>query len=94
VKKNSLVLIKRLSSHSATEDYVPGLKFGLMTLPYDYAIKGYISQNLRVGDSVCVKKVEEDNFIMYGYFVTAPIIEIYKDGFKTTNSVYSIEFLD
>lgn len=88
-----LVLIKRLSSDDAWEDYVPGMLSGYLTLPVDYAIKGYLQCKVLLGQPVCVKHITEGDTLLKGKFVTSPVVEIFDGGFRTINSVYSIQYL-
>ena len=87
------VCIKRLSSEDQWEDYVPGMLSGYMTLPPDYMIKGYLQTKIIPGQPVHINNIVEGKTLLKGKFVTSPVVEVFKDGFRTINSVYSIEYL-
>ena len=88
-----LVIIKRLSSDDVWEDYVPGMLSGYLTLPQDYTIKGYLQTKILLGQPVCVKHIVEGETLLKGKFVTSPVTQIFNGGFRTINSVYSIQYL-
>lgn len=74
-------------------DYLMGENNGNVSLPIDYWLEGYLTEDLSVGKSVVVSRTNRNGVEIGGLFTTSTVTEITNDGFKTLNSVYKLEYI-
>lgn len=74
-------------------DYVAGEDNGDVSLPVEYYLEGFIREPLTVGKPCLVDRTSRNGIEIAGMFITSEITEITKDGFKTLNSVYKLEYI-
>jgi hypothetical protein len=75
------------------QDYLVGEHNGNVSLPVEYWLEGYIVGELTVGESLVVNRTSRNGIEVGGIFTTSEVTEITKDGFKTLNSVYKLEYI-
>jgi hypothetical protein len=74
-------------------DYVMGEDNGNVSLPIDYWLEGFLTEELAVGKPIVVSRTNRNGVEIGGIFTTSTVTEITKDGFKTLNSVYKLEYI-
>lgn len=74
-------------------DYVMGEDNGNVSLPIDYWLEGFLTEELAVGNPIVVSRTNRNGVEIGGIFTTSTVTEITKDGFKTLNSVYKLEYI-
>lgn len=74
-------------------DYLMGEDNGNVSLPINYWLEGYLTEELIVGKSLTVSRTNRNGVEIGGLFVTSTVTEITSDGFKTLNSVYKLEYI-
>ena len=60
------------------------------SLPVEYTIKGFLLDDIRVGESVTASRYERNGIKVAGLFTSSPVMEIGDGMFKTRNSLYRI----
>jgi len=75
------------------EDYETGKLNGNVSIPVDYWIEGYLTDEPEVGKPVVVDRVNRCGVKMPGIFTSSIVTEITDTGFKTLNSVYNLEYI-
>ena len=63
-----------------------------MSLPVEYTVEGYLTDDIEVGEHVVVQRVLRNGLKCFGMMTTSLVTEITDNGFKTLNSIYKLEF--
>lgn len=81
--------------HSAPpmHEYAAGQDNGNVSLPVEYWLEGFFEQEPEVGKSVIVNRTSRNGEQIGGIFMSSTVTEVTKNGFKTMNSVYTIEYI-
>lgn len=74
-------------------DYVAGEDNGNVSLPVEYYLEGIMPEEPTVGKSLTVIRTSRNGIEIGGLFTTSRVTEVTKDGFKTLNSVYKLEYI-
>lgn len=82
------VELTKVSSYLTGDDYVPGLRGGFTSLPEGFKLTGYLIKEVKLGE--CVEIKVDRGLIYGGRFVSNPVTQITKDGFKTKGAVYTL----
>lgn len=82
-----------LYAASPMDTYEAGKDNGNVSLPVEYWLEGYMGEEPRVGHSLTVVRTSRNGVKIGGIFTTSTVTEITKDGFKTLNSVYKLEYI-
>lgn len=95
------VKITKLSAQSSPivptpemEGYIQGQDNGLVSLPIEYTIEGYLLKEIEVGEPVRVHRMIRNGVEKEGQFETSPVTKITETGFETTNSIYHLEKIE
>jgi len=57
-----------------------------MSLPVEYTVEGYLTDDIEVGEHVVVQRVLRNGLKCFGMMTTSLVTEITDNGFKTLNS--------
>ncbi len=82
------VELTKVSSCCYGDDYVPGFGEGFTSLPMGFKLTGYLVSDVKLGE--CVEIKVDGGLIYGGRFISNPVEELTKDGFKTKGSVYKL----
>lgn len=66
----------------------------LSLIKKDYWIEGRLIHPIEVGKPVVVERFIRNGENVYGIFITSDVSEFNEDRFYTSNSIYSIEYLE
>lgn len=98
--KRKYVKICKLAPSSSPEyptpsfdTYEVGKVNGEMSIPTDYWLEGYLIVEPTVGRSVIVDREVRCGIKTPGIFTSSEVTEVTDNGFKTLNSIYSLEYL-
>lgn len=75
------------------QDYEAGKDNGDVSLPIEYYLEGYMLKPPTVGESLVVNRTSRNGIEIAGIFTTSEITEITEYGFKTSNSIYKLEYI-
>lgn len=75
------------------KDYEAGQDNGLVSLPADYTVKGFLRNDIEIGKPVTVLRYERNGVPVTGLLETTNIKAIRGRTLETENSVYIIEEL-
>ena len=74
-------------------EYEAGKDNGNVSLPVEYYLEGIMPEEPTVGKSLTVIRTSRNGIEIGGLFTTSRVTEITKNGFKTLNSIYKVEYI-
>lgn len=82
------------------DDFIPGIDNGnLVSLPEGYTVEGTLEHAIEVGKSIVIARTHRNGIAVAGLTETSPVVVISqlednKLQVETTNSLYTLEYLD
>ncbi len=65
-----------------------------VSLPVDYCLEGDMPESPVVGKGLVVNRQTRNGIPSLGLFWSSPVVEVLENGFRTGNSIYTLEYLN